>query len=55
MSRINGDKSRASIAHKRGVHRREKIKQLLEARKNPSTATTAAASGAPRPATGKSR
>jgi len=45
MSRINGDKSRAAIAHKRGVHRREKIKQLLEAKKNQPSATPAAASG----------
>jgi len=49
MSRINGDKSRASIARKRGVQRRAKIKQLLEARKNQSTAATATAtSGAHR-------
>jgi len=48
MSRINGDKSRAAIAHKRGVHRRAKIKQLLEARKNQPPAKTAAAPAAPR-------
>jgi hypothetical protein len=45
MSRINGDKSRAAIAHKRGVHRRAKVKQLLEAKKNPPSAAPAPASG----------
>jgi len=33
MSSINGDKSRHQINRKRGVHRREKIRQLLEAHK----------------------
>jgi hypothetical protein len=41
MSRINGDKSRAAIAHKRAVHRRAKIKQLLEAKKTQSNANSA--------------
>ena len=31
MSAINGDKSRHQIARKRGVLRRAKIRQLLEA------------------------
>jgi hypothetical protein len=31
MSGINGDKSRHQISRKRGVHRRAKIRQLLEA------------------------
>ena len=31
MSGINGDKSRHQINRKRGVHRREKIRQLLKA------------------------
>jgi hypothetical protein len=42
MSRINGDKSRAAITRKRGVHRRAKIRQLLEAKKQPSGATPSA-------------
>jgi hypothetical protein len=33
MSAINGDKSRHQIARKRGVLRRAKIRQLLEARR----------------------
>jgi hypothetical protein len=54
MSRINGDKSRAAIAHKRGVQRRAKVKQLLEARKAQSTDKPAAASGEGRPSSSKS-
>ena len=39
MSAINGDKSRHSINRKRGVARRAKIKALVAAKKNPSSAT----------------
>jgi len=46
MSAINGDKSRHSINRKRGVHRRAKIRQLLEARKTQSSAKPAAARAA---------
>jgi len=38
MSAINGDKSRHAINRKRGVHRRAKIRQLLEARKRQAAA-----------------
>jgi hypothetical protein len=43
MSGINGDKSRHAIARKRGIARRAKIKALVAAKKNPSSATPAAA------------
>ena len=42
MSAINGDKSRHSINRKRGIHRRAKIRALLQAR----TAQPAATAGA---------
>jgi hypothetical protein len=48
MSAINGDKSRHSIDRKRGVHRREKIRQLLAARKQQSGAKPADAPAAGR-------
>jgi hypothetical protein len=44
MSRLNGDKSRHQINRKRVVLRRAKIRQLVEAAKNPSSATSTAAS-----------
>jgi len=43
MSAINGDKSRHAISRKRGVHRRAKIRQLLEARKTAPAAKPAGA------------
>jgi len=46
MSAINGDKSRHSINRKRGVARRAKIKALVAAKKNPSTASPAPAKAA---------
>jgi len=46
MSAINGDKSRASIARKRGIQRRAKIKELLAAKKRQSTAKGEPAQGA---------
>jgi hypothetical protein len=56
MSGINGDKSRHQINRKRGVHRRAKIRKLLADAKSRSTATPAPpASGASRPAGGRSR
>jgi hypothetical protein len=40
MSRLNGDKSRHQINRKRGVVRRAKIRAMVAAKKNPSTAST---------------
>ena len=46
MSAINGDKSRHQINRKRGVHRRAKIRQLLEAhRAKKGTDSTAQKAG----------
>jgi len=39
MSRINGDKSRHQINRKRTVVRRAKIREMVAAKKNPSSAT----------------
>jgi hypothetical protein len=55
MSAINGDKSRHSINRKRGVPRRAKIRALVAAKKNPSSATSAPASATSRPSTAKAR
>jgi hypothetical protein len=48
MSGINGDKSRHQINRKRGVHRRAKVRQLLEAAKARSASQQKAAT--PKPA-----
>jgi hypothetical protein len=55
MSAINGDKSRHQINRKRGVKRRMKIREMLEARRQSSGAKETPASGAPRPASDRSR
>jgi hypothetical protein len=49
MSSINGDKSRHQINRKRGVKRRMKIRQLVEARRQGADAKAPAASGTRRP------
>jgi hypothetical protein len=55
MSRLNGDKSRHQINRKRVVLRRAKIRQLVAAAKNPSTATGDQKTAGSRPASAKSR
>ena len=54
MSRLNGDKSRHQINRKRVVVRRAKIRALVAAKKNPSSATAAPESEASPRASAKS-
>ena len=53
MSKLNGDKSRHQINRKRGVLRRAKIRAMVAAVKNPSSATSAPASAKSPRATAK--
>jgi hypothetical protein len=55
MSKLNGDKSRHQINRKRVVVRRAKIRALVAAKTNPSSASTAPASGTSRQSSAKSR
>jgi hypothetical protein len=55
MSRLNGDKSRHQINRKRVVLRRAKIRALVAAKKNPTTATDAPQSEASPQASAKAR
>jgi hypothetical protein len=55
MSAINGDKSRHSINRKRGIARRAKIRAMVAAAKNPSSATPAPASAKSRQSSAKAR
>jgi hypothetical protein len=55
MSAINGDKSRHSINRKRGIERRAKIRAMVAARKNPSSASPAQETGASRRTSAKAR
>jgi len=55
MSKLNGDKSRHQINRKRGVVRRAKIRAMVAARQNPSSATSSPAPEKSPRATAKDR
>jgi len=55
MSKLNGDKSRHQINRKRTVVRRAKIRAMVAAKQNPSTATGDQSAAASPRSSGKAR